>query len=196
MTGKWILKDIDSGKAEKGYSGFQLLEIDGSKAEFTIGFPALQRVSNLTIVENQIWTVENEVFARYEMVDESHLILFVEGKSNGIQTVFECHFYKLLPTITTLEKEEIEQLTFEIKSDDRKSELKFNQELWNKDSLKLFGKSKGEKRTIEQIDATFFVGIHYHQTIVALIPIKEVTTKFIKLYAIPTIPKEMIFYRK
>ena len=78
----------------------------------------------------------------------------------------------------------------------RESELEFNKELWDKERLELLKKKEGEKKMIEQIDSTFFISMYYNGKRDASIPIKEVSTEFLKLYAIPTGPMEMIAYRK
>jgi hypothetical protein len=49
---------------------------------------------------------------------------------------------------------------------------------------------------IEQIDSTFFISMFTNGKRDGSIPIKEVSTKLLKLYAIPTGPMEMIAYRK
>ena len=77
--------------------------------------------------------------------------MFIDGKSNGKDAVFECDFYRLVPTITTLEKEDIEKLTFLINDNGRESELNFNKELTNKEGI---------MRIVEQIDSTFFVSMY------------------------------------
>ena len=141
-------------------------------------------------------TSKNGKFAKYEVINDKHLKLFIDGKSNDKDTVFECNFYRLEPTITTLKKEDIEKLTFVLTENGRESEFKFKKELWDKEHLELFNKKEGEKKIIEQIDSTFFVSIYFNGRRHRSIPIKEVTTEFLKLYAIPTGPMEMIAYRK
>ncbi len=49
---------------------------------------------------------------------------------------------------------------------------------------------------IEQIDSTFFVSMYFNGQRRFSIPIKEVTTELLKLYAIPSVSMEMIAYRK
>ena len=196
MNGKWILKEIDSGNDKKGYPGFQLLEINDSVAEFYIDFSLAKKASNLKVLEGQIVTSENGKFAKYKVVSDNHLKLFIEGKSNDKDAVFECDFYRLEPTITTLKKEDIEKMTFIMTENGRESEFEFNKELWDKERLEQFKKKEGEKKMIEQIDSTFFVSMYFNGKRNGSIPIKEVTTEFLKLYLIPTRPMEMIAYRK
>ena len=196
LNGKWLLKDIDSGNGKKGYPEFQLLEINDKSAEFFTGFSLEKKASNIKVVKGKLLTTENGKFAKYKIVNENHLKLFIDGKANDKDAVFECDFFRLLPTITVLKKVDIEKLTFLVNENGHESELNFNKELWDKETLKLFNEKEGEKRIIEQIDSTFFVSMYYNGKRSISIPIKEVTTKFLKLYAIPTGPMEMIAYRK
>ncbi|OZV70542.1 hypothetical protein [Winogradskyella aurantia] len=196
MNGKWILKDIDSGNGKKGYPGFQMLEIKDSIAEFFTDFSLKKQAPNLKVLESEILTSKNGKFAKYKVIDDNHLKLYIDGKANGKDAVFECDFYRLEPTITTLKKEDIEKLTFVIIENERESEFIFNKELWDKKTLELLKRKEGEKKVIEQIDSTFFVSMYRDGKRNVSIPIKEVTSEFLKLYAIPTGPMEMIAYRK
>ena len=190
------MKDIDSGNDKKGYPGFQLLEINDSIAKFYTDFPLEKQVLSLKVLESEILTSKNGKFAKYKMVSDNHLKLFMDGKANGKGSVFESDFYRLEPTITTLKKEDIEKLTFIIIENKRETEIIFNKELWDKESLEIFKMKEGEKRIIEQIDSTFFLSIYFDGKRNGSIPIKEVSTELLKLYAIPTGPMEMIAYRK
>nr|WP_321222919.1 hypothetical protein [uncultured Psychroserpens sp.] len=196
LNGKWILKEIDSGNDKKGYPGFQLLEINGSIAEFYTDFSLEKQAPNLKVLEDEILTSKNGKFAQYKVVNNNYLKLFIDGKANGKDAVFECDFYRLEPTITTLKKEDIEKLTFVLTENGRESEFEFNKELWDKETLKLFKRKEGEKKIIEKIDSTFFVSMYFDGKRNVSIPIKEVSTELLKLYAIPSGPMEMIAYRK
>ena len=196
LNGKWILKDIDSGNDKKGYPGFQLLEIKDSIAEFYTDFSLEKQAPNLKVLEDEILTSKNGKFAKYKVVNDNHMKLFVDGKANGKDAIFECDFYRLEPTITTLKKEDIEKLTFVLIENGRESDFVFNKELWDKETLKLFKRKEGEKKVIEKIDSTFFVSMYYDGKRNVSIPIKEVSTELLKLHAIPSGPMEMIAYRK
>jgi len=195
LNGKWVLKDVYSENDKKGYPGFQLLEITDSTARFYTDFSLQIQADDLKVLEAEIVTSKNVKFAKYKMVNNNHLKLFIDGKANEKDTVFEFDFYKLQPTITTLRKEDIENLTFVLIENERKTEFVFNKELWDEMRLKKFNVKEGEKKMIEQIDLTFFVSMYYNGKRRSSIPIKEVTTELLKLYAIPTGPMEMIAYR-
>ncbi|WP_048330882.1 hypothetical protein [Bizionia psychrotolerans] len=137
----------------------------------------------------------NEKASEYKIVNENHIKLYIDGKSNDKDTVFECDFFRLEPTITTLNKEDIEKMIFVISKNEREEEFIFNKELWDKKRLELFKVKEGEKKMIEQIDSTYFVSIYYNGIRTASIPIKEVTTEFIKLYRIPN-QSEIVALRK
>jgi hypothetical protein len=196
LNGKWILKEIDSGNEKKGYPGFQLLEINDSIAEFYTEFSLEKQAPNLKVLEDKILTSKNGKLANYKVVSENHLKLFIDGKANGKDAVFECDFYRLEPTITTLKKADIEKMTFVLTENGRESEFEFNKELWDKERLERFKRKEGEKKMIEQIDSTFFVTMYFNGKRNSSIPIREVTSEFLKLYLIPTGPMEMIAYRK
>ena len=196
LIGKWILKDIDSGNGKKGYPGFQLLEINDSILKFHTDFSLEKQAANLKISENEILTSASKKFAKYKMINNNHLKLLINGKTNDKDVLFECDFYRLEPTITTLKKEDIEKLTFVLTENGRESYFVFNKELWDKEHLRMFKRKEGEKKMIEQIDSTFFVSMYFDGKRDGSIPIKEVTTEFLKLYAIPTGPMQMTAYRK
>ncbi|WP_282082689.1 hypothetical protein [Aquimarina aggregata] len=196
LSGKWILKDVDSGNGKKGYPGFQLLEINGNKVDIYLDFSLNEKASILKMENGDLLNYNNEKTSKYEIVNENHIKWFVNGKSNDKNAVFEFDFYRLKPTITTLKKEDIEKLTFVLTENGRESEFDFNKELWEKERLELFKRKEGEKKIIEQIDSTFFVSIYSNGKRDVSFAIKEVSTKLLKLYAIPTGPMEMIAYRK
>ncbi|MCX2680038.1 hypothetical protein OOZ15_08825 [Galbibacter sp. EGI 63066] len=198
LSGKWLLKDINIGtESVEAYPGFQLLIIDNIKADLYTDFSLSEKTLGLKIVDSQIITELNKKYGDYKLIDNNHLKLFINGKSNGKDTVFEFDFYRLLPTKTELKKKEIEKLTYIFKEDEKTNiEFKFNKELMKVETLKLLNKKEGHKMMIEQIDSTFFVSNYYSGKREASFPIKEVTAEFIKLYAIPTGPMELIAYRK
>lgn len=90
---------------KKRYPGFQLLEINDSIVGFHTDFSLKKQISNLQVLEGEILHSKNEKFAKYKVVHFNLLKLFIDGKSNGKEAVFECDFYRLEPTITTLKKQ-------------------------------------------------------------------------------------------
>ncbi len=196
MNGKWILKDVDSGNGKKGYPGFQLMEINNDSVDIYTDFSLKEKATTLKMDKGDFLNNNYEKTSKYEIVNENHIKWFINGKSNDKDAVFECDFYRLEPTITTLKKEDIEKLTFVLTENGRESEFEFNKELWDKETLKLFKRKEGEKKIIEKIDSTFFVSMYYDGKRNGSIPIKEVTSEFLKLYLIPTGPMETIAYRK
>ncbi|MEM6516740.1 MAG: hypothetical protein AAF688_11205 [Bacteroidota bacterium] len=173
-----------------------MLEIKDSIAEFYTDFSLKKQTQSLKVSDNKILTFKNQKFAEYKLVDDRHLKLFIDGKANDKDAIFECDFFRLEPTITNLKKEDIEKMTFVMTENGRDSEFQFNTELWDKDLLKRFIRKEGEKKMIEQIDSTLFVSMYSQGKRTGSIPIKEVTAEFLKLYAIPTGPMELIAYRK
>jgi hypothetical protein len=196
MNGKWILKDVDSGNEKKGYPGFQLLEINNDNVDIYTDFSLKEKATTLKMDNGDFLNYNNEKTSKYEIVNKNHIKWFINGKSNDKDAVFECDFYRLEPTITTLKKEDIEKMTFVLTENGRESEFEFNKELWDKERLEQFKRKEGEKKMIEQIDSTFFVSMYFNGKRNGSIPIKEVTSEFLKLYLIPTGPMEMIAYRK
>ncbi|WP_025743478.1 hypothetical protein [Aquimarina pacifica] len=196
LNGKWILKDIDSGNGKKGYPGFQLLEINNDNIYVYMDFSLEEKASVLKMDNGNLLNSNNEKTSEYEIINKNHIKWFIIGKSNNKETVFECDFYRLEPTITALEKEEIENLTFMVNDNGLEVEFEFNKELWDKETLKLLKKKEGEKKVIEKIGSTFFVSMYYNGKRHVSIPIKEVSTELLKLYAIPIGPMEIIGYRQ
>nr|WP_321222906.1 hypothetical protein [uncultured Psychroserpens sp.] len=196
MNGKWILKDVNSGNEKKGYPGFQLLEISNDNVDVYTDFTLKEKATTLKMDNGNFLNHNNEKTSKYEIVSETHIKWFIEGKSNDKDAIFECDFYRLEPTITTLKKEDIEKMTFVLTENGRESEFEFNKELWDKERLEQFKRKEGEKKMIEQIDSTFFVSMYLNGKRNGSIPIKEVTSEFLKLYLIPTVPMEKIAYRK
>ncbi|WP_282122670.1 hypothetical protein [Algibacter mikhailovii] len=131
---------------KKGYPGFQMLEIKDTIAEFYTDFSLENQAIGLKVLEDKILTSKNVKFANYKVVSENHLKLFVDGKANGKDAVFECDFYRLKPTITTLKKENIEKMIFIRTENGQESEFEFNKEIWDKETLELFKKKEGEKK--------------------------------------------------
>ncbi|MCF1193040.1 hypothetical protein LRR18_15710 [Mangrovimonas sp. AS39] len=196
INGKWILKEMHSGNGQKGNPGFQLLDINNDRVDVYTDFSLQAKATTLKMDQGNLLNQDNDKTSTYEIVSDNHLKWFVPGKVNGTEAVFECDFYRLEPTVTTLKKEEIEKLTFVLMENGRASEFVFNKELWDKESLERFKRTEGEKKMIEQIDSTFFVSMYYNGKRSGSIPIKEVNTEYLKLYAIPTGPMELTAYRK
>ena len=196
MNGKWILKDVDSGNEKKGYSGFQLLEINNDNVDIYTDFSLKEKATTLKMYKGDFLNHNNEKSSKYEIVNKNHIKWFVNGMLNDKDAVFECDFYRLKPTITTLKKEDIEKMTFVLTENGRESEFEFNKELWDKETLEIFKRKEGEKKIIEKIDSTFFISMYYDGKRNNSIPIKEVTSEFLKLCLIPTGPMEMIAHRK
>ncbi|WP_299183695.1 hypothetical protein [uncultured Aquimarina sp.] len=151
LNGKWILKDIVSVNGIKGYPGFQLLEINGDKVDFYTDFSLKEKASTWKMERGYLLNYNNEKTSGYQIVDENHIKLFVNGKSNGRDTIFESDFYRLNPTITNLKKEDIEKLIFVLNENGRESELAFNKELWDKESLELLRRKEGEKKGLNKL---------------------------------------------
>ena len=196
LNGKWILKDIDSGNGKKGYPGFQLIEIKNDSVDFYTDFSLIHKAATLKMENGEFINKNNKITSKYKIINENHLKMFVKGKSNGKDALFDCDFYRLEPTITTLKKEDIEKLTFVLIENGRERELEFNKELWSKERLEILKQQEGEKKIIEQIDSTFFISIYFNGKRDISLPIKEISTDILKLYAVPTGPMEMTAYRK
>ncbi|MBU3013118.1 hypothetical protein KO506_17025 [Polaribacter vadi] len=108
-NGKWILKDVDLGNEKKGYPGFQLLEINNDNVDIYTDFSLKEKATTLKMNNGDFLNHNNERSSKYEIVNENHIKWFINGKSNDKDAVFECDFYRLEPTITTLKKEDIKK---------------------------------------------------------------------------------------
>ncbi|WP_204346663.1 hypothetical protein [Psychroserpens algicola] len=192
LNGKWLLKQIDSGNGEKGYPGFQLLEIESDCVDIYMDISLEKKVASFLMRNGNLLNSNNENTSEYKIVNENHLKLYVDGTSNDENAIFECDFFRLEPTITSLKKDDIEKMIF-VNSE---TEFVFNKELWDKESLELHKITKGERKMIEQIDSTLFLSTYFNGKKHSSFPIKEVTTEFIKICGIPKMPKGIIGYRK
>ncbi|GAB1858669.1 hypothetical protein MHTCC0001_35090 [Flavobacteriaceae bacterium MHTCC 0001] len=197
LTGKWLLKDIDFGKG-KSYGGFQLIEIEGNIVNLFIDFSLSEKFQELKLKSKVLFTMNGSKYADYKVVDKNNLRLFVKGKHNDHKDIIiKYNFYRLLPTITILKKNEIEKLSFVLKDNNIESEIVFNEEFLDSETLKIIGLIEGRKMLIEQIDHTFFISVYYSGKRECSIPIKEVTTDFLKLYALPNeLPENVTYIRK
>ena len=197
MNGKWILKDVNSGKEKKTYPGFQLLEIANDNVDVYTDFSLKEKATTLKLSNGDFLNHHNKKTSTYEIVNQNQnqIRWFINGKSNDKDAVFEFNFYRLEPTTTTLKKEDIEKMTFKLTENGRESEFEFNKELWEKETLKLFKRKEGEKKIIESIDSTFFICTYYDGKRNISIPIKEVSSEILKLCLIPTGPMEITAYR-
>ena len=146
LNGKWILKDVDSGNGKKGYPGFQLMEINKDSVDIYTDFSLKEKATTLKMDNGDFLNIKNEKTSKYEIVNDNHIKWFINGKSNDKEAVFECDFYRLEPTITTLKKDDIEKMTFVLTENGRESEFEFNKELWDKERLELFKRKEGEKK--------------------------------------------------
>ena len=196
LNGKWLLKDIDSGNGKKGYPGFQLLEIENDTIYIYTDFSLKEKASILIMDNGYLLNLKKEKTSTYKVINSSNLKWFINGKSNDKDAIFECDFYRLEPTKTTLKKKDIEKMTFVFTENGRETELEFNKELWDKETLEQMNRKEGEKKIIEQIDSTYFITSFFDGKRSTSIPIKEVTTELIKMFAIPTGPMEITAYRK
>ncbi|MFK7834300.1 MAG: hypothetical protein AB8B52_13585 [Winogradskyella sp.] len=195
LNGKWLLKDIDPGNGKKGYPGFQLLEIENDSVHIFTDFSLKEKASILIMDNGDLLNLKKEKTSTYTVISDNNLKWFVNGKSNDKDAIFECDFYRLEPTMTMLKKEDIEKMTFMLTENGRETEFKFNKELWDKETLERMKRKEGEKKMIEQIDSTLFIVSYFDGKRHSSIPIKEVTTELITMYAIPTGPMEMTAYR-
>ena len=135
--GKWILKDISSENLNPGYPGFQLLEVKDSTANFHTDFSLKNNNINLKVLSDRLVTLNHVEFAKYKTIDNNLLEIFVKGKSNNIDVIFKSKFYKIEPTITVLEIEDIEKIKYIFHENGRDKELIFNKELTDKLYLSL-----------------------------------------------------------
>jgi len=195
LDGKWLLKEIYTENGKRGYPGFQMLEIKDSSVIFYSDFSLTKKALNLRLTENEILNSENEKFADFKYIDRDQIKLYVNGKSNDSNVIFQCLYFRLVPTVTKLKKNEIEKLTFWTIENGRETEINFNQELWEKENLKLLKVKKGMSKMIEKIDSTFFITTYFQGKRNGSIPIKKVTKDSLILHMIPT-PFEIKAYRK
>ena len=84
----------------------------------------------LKIKDSTLTLISNKKYADFKVRDKNNLTLFVEGIINDDKGIIKMDFIKLYPTLTELTVEEIEDITYEFKENNKtKSKLEFNKEM-------------------------------------------------------------------
>ena len=195
FDGKWFLKQMGTGKMKKTPVQYKL-DIENENAILFLDFVPSGNQLELKI-KNGTFTYQNEKkYADSKLRNENNLTLLVEGMVNDKKGIIEMDFVKLFPTVTNLSIEQIEAFTYEIRKNEKtKSKFEFNKEMMDLKTIEQLGHKEGQKMRIEKIDSTLFVSIYVFGSKSACLPIKEVSSDFIKIYGIPGETDELIATR-
>ncbi len=195
LNGKWLLKQMGVGKMKKTPVQ-HLLNIENENAILYMDLVPSVNQLELKFQNNSLFLPNDKKYADYKIHDKNNLSLLVEGNVNDKKGIIEMDFIRLFPTITDLTIEEIETFTYEgQKNEKTKSKFEFNKEMMDLETVKQLGHEEGQKMKIEKMDSTLFLAIYVFGKKSALLPIKEVTTDFIKLYGIPNDAGEIVATR-
>jgi hypothetical protein len=195
VNGKWLLKQMGVGKIKKTPVQ-HLLNIENENAILYMDVVPSENQLELKFQNNSLYLPNDKKYADFKIHDENNLSLLVEGNVNDKKGIIEIDFIRLFPTITDLTIDEIETFTYEGRENEKtKSKFEFNKEMMDLGTLKQLGHKEGQKMKIERMDSTLFLAIYIFGKKGALLPIKEVTPDFIKLYGIPNDTGEIIATR-
>jgi hypothetical protein len=195
LNGKWLLKQMGVGKIKKTPVQHRL-DIENENALLYMDVVPSENQLELKFQNNFLYLPNDKKYADFKIHDENNLSLLVEGNVNDIIGIIEMDFIRLFPTITDLTIDEIETFTYEGRENEKTtSKFKFNKEMMELETLKQLGHEEGQKMKIERMDSTLFLAIYVFGKKGALLPIKEVTPDFIKLYGIPNDTGEIIATR-
>ena len=185
LDGKWFLKQMGTGKMKKTPVQY-ILDIENENATLFLDFVPSENQLELKIKEGSFTYKNEKKYADSELRNETNLTLFVEGMVNDEKGIIEMDFVKLFPTVTDLTIEQIEGFTYEIQKNEKtKSKFEFNKEMMDLKTLEQLRHKEGQKMRIEKIDSTLFIAIYVFGSKSACLPIKEVSTDYIKIYGVP-----------
>jgi len=197
LDGKWLLRSMSYGSGKKSFPGFHLIEIKDKKVVFHTDFSLKKDKAALIFGEGKFLIVTKEIANKFDIVNKNQIKVYIEGTANGKEVIFESNYYRLLPTKTNLNKEEIEKIVYVLEIENKQVEFVFNKELMSEEYLTLLKIEEGEKKRIEQIDSTMFISLFSTGTREVSLPIKEITKDTIILYPFfPLLKEEIRGYRK
>lgn len=174
LEGKWILvKNGDTYTVPKiNLFEFRNSKVISSDLEKTIWEHEFE------VIESEIF-IEKNSFAKYKFINENRFTIFVNNE-NKTEKNAELDFVRIEKTITELGEAEIEKLSFENKDYDLK--IAFNVELQKPEILEITRGMGSRKMSLKKIDETYFIYIFEDKELDSVIPIKEITKDYIKIY--------------
>ncbi|MEP3209732.1 MAG: hypothetical protein ABJN95_11105 [Maribacter sp.] len=195
LDGKWILKEVGYKEFKKN-PGIQILNFKNNKAHLFTELRLTKSELDLEVKNSTLILQNGEKYADLNLLNENFLKLLVDGTFNDDKVIMEMDFVRLLPTQTDLSQEEIESLNFEFQEEGKsKTKIAFNQELWDKNTLKELDWKEGSKMTIEKLDRTYFISIFNRGRKGVTLPISEVNERILKFYCVPNESGEVIATR-
>lgn len=200
LNGKWILEIKKKGRGNGFNANLQILKFKGKVVTSYSNLEQTQVSTVYKYKKGKLFADWGE-YGRLRSIDKNHFVLDVDATIDGMKTVVMLNYYRLRPTKTALEKKEIEELVFLVNENGaggENSEIAFTKGIKDSIKLKLQQDSSSEKKFfLDKMDQTFFVTIISRKKQYSF-PIMEITTSFLKLYAIPNPDRsqEMIAYRK
>ncbi|TRO66800.1 hypothetical protein [Christiangramia sabulilitoris] len=171
LKGKWFLtKEGDTYIVPENL----IMEVKKDSIKY-YSFDQFVFTQSAKIEEKKI-KFENGDIRDFEFINQNSF-KFISQKDKD-STNFE--YVRLIPTKTNLQKEEIENLSFEFNWNGEKIKIKFKQE-------------KGfEEISLEKIDSTYFASFYLLGKRAEVLPIKEITLDKMILYGTPGKPYEIV----
>ncbi|MBT8281563.1 MAG: hypothetical protein KJO16_08290 [Muriicola sp.] len=185
LNGKWYLRDNGEG-SHLDQQFLQVIHIEGDKASVYNDFALQDMQDELVLDEEGNIISGNGVYSGFDLDSEEVLQLSLKAGYFEQDTVVPFNYIRLIPTKTKLTPEQIEILTYLVTEDGQvKAKIRFNQELWDEEMLRINNAKEGEMYRILKIDKTLLLA-HYKKGIrKSLYPIEEITADYILLYGVP-----------
>lgn len=192
LSGKWYLRDNGQG-SHLDQDFLQVIRIADQKVVFYNDFVMEDIEFELSINKDGLITDKDNNFIGFETVDKERIKLLLKTVYFEKDTIIPFIYIRLVPTKTDLTLELIENLTYlDIEDGQIKSTLKFNQELWDEEMLRINNTTEGEMYRILKIDSTLLLARYIRGIRKSLLPIKEATHNYILLYGVPEGTDEII----
>lgn len=180
LNGKWLeTKDGHSYSMPK----IQILEF-GDDLMSRYDFDKSLSVKTYNLVNDEL-IVDGKAWGKVSFINKDRFRLLVKGARNQKDTLVEIDYVRLKPTISELEKNEIERMSYDFRWNGEDGVIMFNEDYSAKNS-------EGETTCLETIDSTLFVSIFRQGRRETIIPIKKVTSDYLELYGMPYKPYVVI----
>jgi hypothetical protein len=192
IQGDWILVGIQIEESIS-HPGFHLLSFKDSNVSLYID-SELNNEVKMTFDGSTLYS-DGMKFSEIEFIDSSQLVLSttVETKSGESPAMFK--YVRLVPTKFDGDLDDIISAEYEVKDKGKKWAISFNNE---KNMSNYGGKipiSSISQYKLKKIKSTFFLTAYLNNSLRSAIPVREITSEYMKLYAIPNGPAEATAFR-
>ncbi len=182
LNGKWFLtKEGNTYIVPENL----ILDIDKDSIKY-YSFDHLHATHSLKVEDNKIKIGDGED-KYFEFINKNR----IRFKSQKEEDSINLEYVRLVPTRTSLKREEIENLSFDFIWKGDKINIQFNQEL-KPDLRRMTQRKEFTKILLEKIDLTYFASVYQFGERTDVIPIKEINLDKMILYGTPGEPYEIV----